>query len=115
MTTTTTTIRIGELAAHITADPDIPQSVRASVEALCALAAIPVVALPPDAAPQWADLWPEWRALIGRVVQHHEASACCSRERHEVLRAVLTYAVHAARVALTPTGAAYLSQHDTPR
>ena len=39
MTATTTTIRIGELAAHMTADHEIPQSVRASVEALCALAA----------------------------------------------------------------------------
>lgn len=115
MTATTTTIRIGELAAHMTADHEIPQSVRASVEALCALSAIPVVALPPDAAPRWADLWPEWRQLVGRVVQHHEASACCSRERHEVLRAVLTYAIHAARVAMHPTGAAYLNPHDTAR
>jgi hypothetical protein len=32
-----------------------------------------------------------------------------------VLRAVLTYAIHAARVALNPTGAAYLNPHDTTR
>lgn len=45
MTATTTTIRIGELAAHMTADHEIPQSVRALVEAHRAHPEVPTALL----------------------------------------------------------------------